>query len=130
MGQVSHVAAHAAIVATVLAAVERLIGRMGADMFEDAAQDVVGKADKLVGPVVVVDGGGVEVVARTRFGLLGGLVAAEALEEAHDATRGAKKESEGVWRACRQTAAEGIFQEGLGCRRGCFFVRCFKKWVG
>jgi hypothetical protein len=70
MGQVSHVTAHAAIVATVLAAVEGFVGRMGADMLEDAAQDVVGQAYELIGPMVFGNGGGIQVVARTRFVLL------------------------------------------------------------
>jgi hypothetical protein len=52
MRQVAHVAAHAAIVATLLTAVERLVGRVRADFLEDATQDRVRQALCLVGSVV------------------------------------------------------------------------------
>lgn len=108
MGQVSHVAAHAAIVATVLAAVEGLVSGMGADFLKDATQDVVGQTDKLIGPMVFGDSGGVEVVARTGFVLLWGFVTPESLEEAHDAARGTveKVRRTAAWRSA---AAEGRF---------------------
>jgi hypothetical protein len=85
MCQVPHIAAHAAIVPTILTAVERLVRRMRAYLFEYAAQHLIGESLELIGAVVVVRCGGIQVVSRSRFALLGALLTPESLEEAHDA---------------------------------------------
>jgi hypothetical protein len=85
MCQVPHVAAHAAIVSTVLAAVEGLVCRVRAYFLKYAAQQLIGKSLELVGAVVVIRCGSIQVVPRARFALLGALLTPESLEEAHDA---------------------------------------------
>jgi hypothetical protein len=52
MCQVSHVTAHAAVVTTIFAAIQRLVGGMWADFLEDTAQDIFGQALCVVGTVI------------------------------------------------------------------------------
>ena len=60
---------------------------MRTHLFEYAAEDLIGQSLRLVGAVVVVYCGGVEVVARALFALLGAFVTPEAFEETHDSSR-------------------------------------------
>jgi hypothetical protein len=60
---------------------------MRAYFFEYAAEDLVGQSLRLVGAVVVIYCGGIQVVARARLALLGAFVTPEALEETHDSSR-------------------------------------------
>lgn len=66
---------------------------MGAELLEDATQNLVRESLGLVGPVVGLNGGGVEIGAREGIAWLA-LLTREALEEAHDAARGTGGESE------------------------------------
>lgn len=84
MGEISHVAAHAAIIATFFTSIKGLVSRMRADFLEYATEDVVWQTLRLVRPMVRVGRGGVVIVAWddiARFALL----ARKALEKAHDA---------------------------------------------
>lgn len=83
MRKVSHVTAHATVVATILTAIQTLVSGVGADMLEYASQDCVGQALSVVGSMVFVGCSWVEAIVRVRRAPLGLFVVFESLQEAH-----------------------------------------------
>lgn len=120
MCEIAHVTAHAAVIPTVFAALERFVGRMRTDLLENATENGIGQALGLVRAVVSISCGRVEVISRQRSALLGALLAPEALEEAHDASGGANNQLE-----FGHVARRGIAPASGVCWGG--FV---KAWAG
>lgn len=93
MGQIPHVAVHAAIMPGVFAWLEGFVARVGTYFFEDAPEYVVGESLGLVGAMVCWKR---EVVACAQLFVLWTFLAAKALHEPHDAVRespGSRSES-------------------------------------